>query len=45
MKQNETLTLRVNNKIKRQLENKAKNENITLGALVRKYIDQGLKVS
>ena len=45
MKQNETLTLRVNNKIKRQLENKATREKITVGALIRKYIDQGLKES
>ena len=45
MKQNQTITLRVNNKIKRRLENKATNEKITVGALIRKYIDQGLKES
>jgi len=43
MKQNEKITLRVNNKIKRQLEYKAIKQNITVGALIRKYIDLGLK--
>jgi len=43
MKQNEMLTFRVSSKIKRELENKASKENITVGALLRKYVDQSLK--
>ena len=43
MTHNETLTLRVNNKIKRRLEKIAKNEKITVGALIRTYIEQALK--